>query len=272
MLNVIELETRWKSYKIKSFIPHIVIIASALVIMTIGFIFIQPNNEVNIVQKEPLEIELPKEKIQEKIETSELSHNEIKQSIEQEEIKPVEVRQAQQPVQREIFTPSTQKVTLTPSMHFINEMTNDVPFYQNPDTDYENVSNTKESYKQEKAPKPEPIEEVEKPQSIKIERKDTHDDILKVIERFKKSNDPALSLFVAKKYYELGDYNKSYNYALITNELNNNIEASWIIFAKSLVKLKEKDMAVKTLRQYIEHSGSNQAKLLLEEIRSGKFK
>ncbi|MGD9719509.1 MAG: hypothetical protein AB7U24_09720, partial [Sulfurimonadaceae bacterium] len=70
----------------------------------------------------------------------------------------------------------------------------------------------------------------------------------------------------------LGDYHKSYNYALITNELNNNIEASWIIFAKSLVKLNEKEMALKTLRQYIEHSGSNQAKLLLDEIRNGKFK
>jgi len=64
----------------------------------------------------------------------------------------------------------------------------------------------------------------------------------------------------------------SYNYSLITNELNNNIEASWIIFTKSLVKLNKKEMAVKTLQQYVEHSQSNQAKLLLDEITSGKFK
>ncbi|RLA73513.1 MAG: hypothetical protein DRG78_22425, partial [Epsilonproteobacteria bacterium] len=83
---------------------------------------------------------------------------------------------------------------------------------------------------------------------------------------------PALSLFIAKKYYELGEYRKSYNYSLKTNNINNDIEASWIIFAKSLVKLDEKKMAVKILKKYISHSDSNRAQLLLNNILSGKFR
>lgn len=270
MLNVIELESRWKTYKIKSFIPHVVIASSVLVILIIAYLVFTISTDEEISIKETEEIILPKEKIivQEENKTIPIEVFEEKIVTKPKDIEPIE--QLKQPKQN---TNTQKKVTLTPSMHFINEMQNDIPFYQNHDSNYENSSNARDSYKQEKTQKiVEEVEIVEKSQSITIARNTTNDDILKVIERFKKSNDPALSLFVAKKYYELEDYNKSYNYALITNELNNNIEASWIIFAKSLVKLNEKEMAVKTLRQYIEHSGSSQAKSLLEEIRSGRFK
>lgn len=272
MLNVIELETRWKSYKIKSFLPHVVIAASVIVILIITLLFLKSDSQTNDLIKENMQIkELPTEEVK-VLEKNITLEDSTKDTIHQEEVNNDKTNHLQ-----DSLSIPVQKVSLSPSMQFINEMTNDTPFYQNSNTNYEQISHKEDTYNQEKyskvvtEPNVETIVE-EKPQAIKIERKDTHDDILKVIERFKKSNDPALSLFVAKKYYELGDYNKSYNYALITNELNNNIEASWIIFAKSLVKLKEKDMAVKTLRQYIEHSGSNQAKMLLEEIRSGKFK
>lgn len=106
---------------------------------------------------------------------------------------------------------------------------------------------------------------------INIKRQDTQKDIQDVIKRFKKSNNPALSLFIAKKYYELEDFNKAYNYALITNGINNNIEDSWLIFAKSLVKLNKKSKAVETLKKYIGHSDSYRAKILLENIKSGKL-
>jgi tetratricopeptide (TPR) repeat protein len=107
---------------------------------------------------------------------------------------------------------------------------------------------------------------------IIIERKETKNDINEIIKRFKKNHNPALSLFIAKKYYELGDYHKAYNYALITNQINEDIEDSWIIFAKSLVKMKKKNTAVKTLREYIRYSHSSSAEILLNEILSGKFR
>lgn len=119
------------------------------------------------------------------------------------------------------------------------------------------------------------IEEVKKEtlkkSTININRQNTQEDIALVIARFKKNNNPALSLFIAKKYYELQNYNQSYNYALMTNAINDNIDASWIIFSKSLVKLNKKDEAIKTLTKYIKYSHSSQAKILLEEISSGKF-
>ena len=106
---------------------------------------------------------------------------------------------------------------------------------------------------------------------ISIKRQNTQDDIHDIIKRFKNNNNPALSLFVAKKYYELGNYHQAYNYSLITNKINKEIKVSWIIFAKSLVKLGEKDKAISILKKYIQQSNSSSAQILLDEIRTGKF-
>jgi len=107
---------------------------------------------------------------------------------------------------------------------------------------------------------------------ITIKRRESQNDIKDVIRRFQKNNNPALSLFVAKKYYELGDYTQAYNYALVTNKINNDIEESWLIFAKSLVKLGKKQQALKTLKEYINYSHSANAQVLFDEIQRGKFK
>ena len=127
--------------------------------------------------------------------------------------------------------------------------------------------------KEKKIPKkviPKIVKPVKK--SIIIKRENNYKDIAEVIKRFNKNNNPALSLFVAKKYYEIGEYKKSYNYALITNNINDKIESSWIIFAKSLVKLKKIKKAKKILKEYIKNSHSNKAKILLEDIEKGRLK
>ncbi|ABB44662.1 hypothetical protein Suden_1385 [Sulfurimonas denitrificans DSM 1251] len=107
---------------------------------------------------------------------------------------------------------------------------------------------------------------------INIQRKDEQSAIEDVIKRFNISHNPELSLFIAKKYYHLGNYEQAYNYALMTNNINNNMQWSWIVFSKSLFKLNKKELAVETLKKYISYSNSSQAKQLLDEITSGEFK
>ena len=111
-----------------------------------------------------------------------------------------------------------------------------------------------------------------KNKKIQIEVHNVDDDLQDVIQRFKKTNNPTLGLFLAKRYYDMQKYNLSYNYALLTNQIDSKIDMSWIIFTKSLVKLGQKDMAVNTLKLYIKNSNSKQAATLLDEIESGRFK
>ncbi len=102
-----------------------------------------------------------------------------------------------------------------------------------------------------------------------IQRDDDMKDIQDVVARFKKNKNPVLSLFIAKRYYNIGNYQQAYNYALITNELDSSIEDSWLIFAKSLYKMNQKEMAIKTLKSYIQESNSVKAKIALDQMESG---
>lgn len=104
-----------------------------------------------------------------------------------------------------------------------------------------------------------------------IQRENDMKDIQDVIARFKKNKNPALSLFVAKRYYNIGNYQQAYNYALITNELDSNIEDSWLIFSKSLYHLDQKEMAIKTLQTYYQDSGSVKAKIALDQMNEGEL-
>ncbi len=100
----------------------------------------------------------------------------------------------------------------------------------------------------------------------------SEDELRGVIKRFNKTKKPALSLFIAKKYYEQGNYKESYKYARTTYKLNPNIENGVILYAQSLAKLGKNDLAVSKLKTYIKKSGSVKAKILLDEMQQGNFK
>ncbi len=108
--------------------------------------------------------------------------------------------------------------------------------------------------------------------SVIIKSVPISNDMQDIIKRFKRTNDPVLGLFLARRYYHLKKYNLAYNYALLTNQLDSKNEQSWIIFAKSLVKLGQTSMAIQTLKSYIKNSHSKNAKVLLDNIQSGHFK
>jgi len=269
MLNIKDLESRHAKYKLKSYIPYII----SIIILII--IFIVSNITFNTKSTKHLDVKV-KEELLKKV----IIKKVVEQNITKTKTSPKPVEQ----IIKDSKIPRTKKVILSPSLNFMRRINTPVNIYTNEEKIYhiKKIANKKEEPKEEliveetiEIPiikeKKEPLI-IEKKSSLKITINKDQEDIKHVIKRFKVNNNPALSLFVAKKYYQLGDYHKSYNYALITNQLNNNIEASWIIFAKSLMKLNKKDMAINTLKKYIDNSHSPRAKILLDEIQSGKFK
>ena len=90
-----------------------------------------------------------------------------------------------------------------------------------------------------------------------------------VAKRFTQLHDTDDSLFLAKAYYRKGNYKKAVYWALQTNKVNDKIEESWLIFAKSKVKLGRKTEAINILTTYIKKSNSLQAKKLLKKIKKG---
>lgn len=85
--------------------------------------------------------------------------------------------------------------------------------------------------------------------------------------RFYQSHDTDDSLFLAKSYFRKGNYKKSEFWALQTNKVNSNIEESWIIFAKSKVKLGRRNEAIRILTNYVKRSHSSAANNLLNRLK-----
>jgi len=292
MLNIYDLESRWLRYKIKSYAPYVILLISFILLLSVLYFTLDNDNDTpeyhnvdesktsihNKQSKSTIESSVPKQK-----------ESATRVQIETKIIKEKEITSSD--LQLPLIKEESHTHTLTPSLDFMKHMQNSMsPYYEEKTSkNNEKVKPLREKdAKFQSSPQVEKIEEIQLDngtsdvkeeeetennldQKINITRENTQNDISSVIKRFKRNNNPALSLFAAKKYYELGDYQNSYNYALITNEINSEIDASWIVFTKSLVKLGKKDMAIKTLNDYIGHSHSNTAKILLDEIESGKF-
>jgi len=283
MLNIHDLEQRWLRYKIKSYIPYIVLVLTLIFLATALYFFLYQNNTI---KKETIQNQKPKESI------ANTTQNQTKSTINKNT--PIADKT---PVAIKTTPAHEENRLLKPSMGFLQEIQQEKRPYKTPKSTplkpykKEPTKVKKEKIEKEKkrsyvTKEPRVQEEyldlsntdtevadvvVEEPVQITIERRESQNDIKEVIKRFQKNNNPALSLFVAKKYYELGNYKQAYNYALVTNKINNDIEESWLIFAKSLVKLGRRDQAMKTLREYIKFSHSANAKVLLDEIQRGKF-
>ncbi len=297
MLNTRELEKRWLRYKIKSYIPHAIILLSLIVI--IGIVSIFATSTTDKEQKSPAII-TKKSIVQEEIKKPIIQNIQKEQNISTpKEIVQPPIEKVVDTQPKQLIQADEEKLTLSPSMDFMRRMQNEEqqPYYkvaspvkkktlkkrkvvqenivEEEYMEIEQKSKAKKIKTQEapvKIVKKDSTQKPYKKQIITIERRDSQNDIKEIISRFKKNNNPALSLFVAKKYYELGDYEQAYNYALVTNGINNDIEDSWLIFAKSLVKLNKREMAIKTLREYLKYSHSGNARILLNDIKSGKFK
>ena len=249
MLNIIELEKQWMRYKIKYYLPHFIIFISTLIISTILFIFIKYDNNSNNDTNSSVATIMPVQKVV----TPPLAVKEIV------------------PTPKKELTSSKEQLTLQPSLNFLNDIKySSRPYVETPKVHHHKVVQTQKRVKPKVvavvAPTPQKVSK------ISIKREETNQDLQIIIKRFKQSNNPDLSLFIAKKYYEQKNYKQAYNYALITNRIDSTIDESWIVFSKALVKLGKKEFAIKVLQDYTQNSQSSTANILLSDIKSGKFR
>ncbi|WP_345991923.1 hypothetical protein [Sulfurimonas sp. HSL-1716] len=269
MLNVPELEKKWIKYKLKAFLPYILLFAFVIVSVPLVIIFYPA--------KKPIEKVAEPKKLAAAAKEDNKTRTDVNISV------PPVVQAVKKDLNTSADIKEEDKLVLKPSLNFVNKMEDSMVTY------YDDKSNNKKSVKK-RAPqktaakvkssvhpkpkvvkkKPDPVKE-EKKSEITIKMHSVDKNLQDVIQRFKKTNNPVLSLFLAKKYYAMKKYDLSYNYALVTNQIDNKIDMSWIIFAKSLVKLGQKDMAVNTLKSYIKNSNSQTAITLLDEIQTGRF-
>ena len=288
MIDVRELERRWIRYKMRKYLPYLILIVSVL------FVFIMII-KIDFSKKEQTPTKVAQNKVQsiasvthkqpDTPTAAKLSPSSVsKQPATQPKIQPSQqALPASEPVIKPTVPQHNQDTpiqVLKPSLDFLRKMKdNSVVPQSEPLVTQEQLNTTSNASSKQTNIKIQQqhisSDKTQEATKTKIEikiKKTSKKDLQAIIARFKKSNNPILGVFIAKKYYEMGDYHKAYNYALITNQIDSSIEDSWIIFAKSLVKLGQKKRAIETLDAYIKTSNSSRAQILLENIKTGKFR
>ncbi len=272
MLNIHELERRWIKYKIQKYTPIIVSLFSISVLSILYIIWPSKDQIPSLIDKNNSSIPILIE-----------NNNTIAVIKDTTRIEKKVILTP--PIVEKVLMPK-EKLVLKPSFNFmyeieedlINEPTienenNSLPLIKEKDTSSNIIPDIEEIPSESIVPRekdPSPV--LIKDETFNIKRESGTRELQNIINRFKKSKKPALSLFIARKYYSMKEYEKSYNYALMTNQLNRDIEESWLIFSKSLVKLNQVEMAKSTLKNYIKQSNSIKATSLLNEINTGNFK
>ena len=95
--------------------------------------------------------------------------------------------------------------------------------------------------------------------------------IAQMEEDFKTTQDTKDSLYLARYFYKKGDYKKAESWAVQTNNIDGDIEESWLIFAKARAKQGFRTDAIKVLQSYYDETQSKKAKALLKKLRLGKY-
>jgi hypothetical protein len=90
-------------------------------------------------------------------------------------------------------------------------------------------------------------------------------------QKFSKSKSPRDALLLAKAYYKKHQYSASEEWALSANKLDNSLEDSWLLFAKSKAKLGKKKEALTILVSYYKKSHSPKATSLIGQIKTGRI-
>ncbi|MCK9373887.1 MAG: CDC27 family protein [Sulfuricurvum sp.] len=260
MIDIHNLERRWLKYKIKAYLPY-AITAFSLIVLFIGTFVLWP---------EPTEGS----------KSSETFHPAQKIHTDSSATPPGS-------------TPQNTTTILEPSMDFVHSFSPTSAAVESAPVSANVVITkpvTKTALPLPKTPAPKPpvlmpppvpatpslaVQKVVAPQpseTLSINRNETALDIGELEKRFKENANANLGLFIARYYYDHGNYSEAYNYALKTNAINSRIDESWLIFSKSLVKLGKTEQAKKTLQLYISQSGSDSARGLLDTIERGSLK
>jgi len=85
--------------------------------------------------------------------------------------------------------------------------------------------------------------------------------------KFYATNNIDFSLLLSEKFLKKKEYKKALKWALISNEIDENSEKSWILFAKAKMKLGKPQDALNALNIYLKNNNSVQVKKVLDDLK-----
>jgi hypothetical protein len=84
--------------------------------------------------------------------------------------------------------------------------------------------------------------------------------------KFYATNNISFSLMISERFLKHKKYKKALKWAIISNEIDDKNEDSWILFAKAKMKMGKKQDAINALNAYLKDNHSTNVKNLLDDI------
>jgi len=277
---IIELERKWLKYKIKQKSKFYIIFILFLLVLsatTYQFYF-QPNTHNKqpvIVKKVEKEI-ATKEKVKEYVPIKTITIKEEKIKISQPTDKNItKIQEVKKVIKKNIKSSTNPKSyyhKLEPRIQG-NELFSSngaLTFYSPIDKkNIDFVTDNKISPPSQEIQKKEIlIIEKEKKPSISIGMKDM-DTITYLKEKFYATSNIVFALMLSEEYYNNKNYHESLKWSLTANDIDSQNTKTWYWFAKSKVKLDQKDDAIRALKAYLTNNESRRLNTLLQKIERG---
>lgn len=248
MININLLERKWLNYKFKKILIFNIFVILTIIISLILYIylFLFENNFLNkIMTKTSQTFTINNDKVEENLAQSKIIEKEkIKERKREEE------RIKKEKIKEEIIKEEKIKQEIREKEII------------------ESVKNIKKIRKPYTPPavQEKDIEKKEKKNfNIRINSKNF---IFHMKKRFKSNKNPQIALTIANFYFNKKDYYRSGYWALVANKIDRRLDESWIIFAKSKVKLGKKKEALRILNSYYHNNPSALILTLIGNIKS----
>lgn len=271
-LEILELEKKVFKYRLKKHLPYFILSALFFLLSIIGFIFYATSLH-SVTSKENISVPA----------TSPIENN---LSTTPNTIVSAYVPLKEQNVTDETLLlqlPLIGKKSLEQKDSYLPEPTQSQVKVSTQEEELENrvlirktSKNEEESFYRNKEDKidtsllPPPLLEEQKSKGvIKIETQEVNS-IKYLKERFEKSHNIIFALMLAEEYYISKNYQDSNKWSIIANTIDADNEKSWILFAKSKLKLGQKQDAISALEAYLKNNKSKVAQNLLTQITSGE--
>lgn len=298
MLNaedIISLEKKWFSYKFKSKIKFLFIITLVFLLLFIGIFLYFYVKKVSLEStKHPINTELSQEntlhvnKVEEHNDTKAMAtvHQPIVMPKTNEENTTKTFIVDKQKTLDDNLTSESSSIKIAEKQHYKDSnssSTNEPSYYLKIQPTLKNNDlfssngivhfNPPFVQKEKNIPTKEPIKEkkiVSEKSNNSISISSSEVDTLTYLkDKFSSTGNIVFAIILSEELYNMQKYNESIQWALTANEIDPTNEKSWYWFAKSKVKLKQTDDAIKALETFLSSNHSSRLKTLLKEIKNG---
>lgn len=271
-LEILELEKKVFKYRIKKRLPYFILGTLFFLLFSIGYVFYSTSTSKEdkttpVTQTYPTSIENNLSTPHNTQPTTKVAEKEENTTDETLLLK-LPLIGKKSPEKKESYLPEPigNKSKVSPQEE---DLENRVLVRKTSKNDEESFYRTKED-KIDTLLLPPPLLEDQKPKGIiKIETQEVNS-IKYLKERFEKSHNIIYALMLAEEYYLSKNYQDSNKWSIIANTIDADNEKSWILFAKSKLKLGHKQDAISALEAYLKNNKSKVVQNLLTQIMSGE--